>query len=72
MPRGATLLGLCDDQAWITAGCGERLAVLSDGEQVLMARAPVRTAVRLAPAGELRLAGCCGRRLANGSPRAPG
>ena len=57
MPRGATLLGLCDDQAWITAGCGERLPVLSDGEHVLMARSPARTAVRLAPAGELRLAG---------------
>ena len=57
MPRGATLLGLCDPGLWITVGCGERMPVLGDGDQVLMSRSPVRTAVRLAPAAELRLAG---------------
>jgi hypothetical protein len=33
------------------------MPVLADGDQVLMSRAPTRTAVRLAPAAELRLAG---------------
>jgi Zinc carboxypeptidase len=57
MPHGATLLGLCDPEQWITVGCSERMPVLADGDQVLMSRAPTRTAVRLAPAAELRLAG---------------
>ena len=57
MPRGATLAAWVDDQAWITAGCGDALPVLGDGDLVLMAREPVQTAVRLAPAEHLRLAG---------------
>ncbi len=57
MPRGATLLGLVDDESWIAAGCLDRLAVLSSGDLVLLAREPVRTAVRLAPAADLRLSG---------------
>jgi len=57
MPHGATLLGLIDPGQWITVGCSERMPVLVDGDQVLMARSPVRTAVRLAPAAELRLGG---------------
>lgn len=57
MPHGVTVLGLCDPSNWITVGCSERMPVLADGDQVLMARAPTLTAVRLAPAAELRLGG---------------
>jgi hypothetical protein len=57
MPHGATLLALTNPREWITVGCSERMPVLADGDQVLMSRAPIRTAVRLAPAAELRLAG---------------
>jgi hypothetical protein len=57
MPGGVILAGRVDDRAWITAGCDEDLPVLWDGSTVLMAREPVRTAVRLAPAAQLRLAG---------------
>jgi len=56
-PAGAILRGLVDERHWITAGCTGELPVLVDGAEVLLARAPVRTAVRLAPADALRLSG---------------
>ena len=46
-----------DPNAWITAGAPSELPVFYAGSQVLYAKPPVHTAVRLAPADQLRLSG---------------
>ena len=46
-----------DPDAWITVGVNAQLPVLYAGSQVLYAKPPVRTAIRLSPADELRLSG---------------
>jgi len=56
-PQGVTLRGLVDPLAWITSGCDDVLPVMVSGSDVFLAKEPVRTAVRLAAANELRLAG---------------
>ncbi len=56
-PQGAILRAAANPDAWITAGCREDLPVYFEGRGVLLARPPVRTAVRLAPAERLRLSG---------------
>ncbi len=56
-PSGANLRARTDPLAWITAGTPEELAVFYSGSGVLQAKAPVRTAVRLASAEQLRLSG---------------
>lgn len=56
-PRGATLLGECRAESWLTAGSGETLPVLVDGAQVYLSPPGVETAVRLAAAERLRLSG---------------
>ncbi len=56
-PSGAVLRARLDPNAWITAGAGDELPVFYSGSQVLYAKPPVRTAVRLAPAEQLRLSG---------------
>ena len=56
-PSGAVLRARTDPNAWITAGAQSELPVFYSGSQVLYAKPPVRTAVRLAPAAQLRLSG---------------
>jgi len=56
-PYGVTLRGAADDFAWITAGVDPELPVFFAGSSVFLAKEPVRTAVRLAGADRLRLAG---------------
>ncbi|MED6336093.1 MAG: M14 family metallopeptidase [Planctomycetota bacterium] len=54
-PFGVNLLAHTDSDAWITAGCAERMPVPFSGSTVLHARSGV--AVRLATAEHLRLGG---------------
>ena len=56
-PRGVSVLGLVDDDHWITAGGEREMPVDFAGSQVFFAREPVRTAVRLAAQDRLRLGG---------------
>ena len=56
-PSGAVLRARVNSNAWITAGAENELPVFYSGSQVLLAKPPVQTAVRLAPAEELRLSG---------------
>ncbi|HUR26593.1 MAG TPA: hypothetical protein VM509_00285, partial [Planctomycetota bacterium] len=56
-PTGVALRARVDANAWITAGAPEELPVFYSGSQVLYAKPPVRTAVRLAAADQLRLSG---------------
>jgi len=56
-PEGATLRALVDPDAWITSGLDDVLPVLFSGSDVFLAKAPVKTAVRLERAPALRLAG---------------
>ncbi|MEM7309221.1 MAG: M14 family zinc carboxypeptidase [Planctomycetota bacterium] len=56
-PYGVTLLGEVSPRHWLTAGTGEHTPVYFSGSRVFLARPPVQTAVRLAPADELRLGG---------------
>ncbi len=56
-PAGAIVRGLVDERHWITSGCDGELPVLVSGSTALVARDPVRTAVRLGPADGLRLSG---------------
>jgi hypothetical protein len=56
-PSGAVLRARTDPDAWITAGAASEVPVFYSGSQVLLAKPPVRTAVRLAPADQLRLSG---------------
>ena len=57
-PRGTILLGLVDDQHWLTAGVGaDRMPVMFTGDAAYLATDPVRVPVRLAAAEKLRLSG---------------
>ncbi len=56
-PSGAALRAHADPDSWITAGVAGELPVFYSGSQVLYAKPPVRTAVRLAAADRLRLSG---------------
>jgi hypothetical protein len=56
-PQGATLRARVAPDEWITSGLDEVLPVMVSGADVLLAKPPVTTAVRLEPAAELRLAG---------------
>jgi hypothetical protein len=56
-PNGVILRARIDRDHWLSFGCGPRLPVFFDGATALLARDPVRTAVRLAPEAELRIAG---------------
>ena len=56
-PSGAALRAHTDPNQWITAGAPSELPVFFSGSQVLLAKPPVRTAVRLAAADQLRLSG---------------
>ncbi len=50
--------GLVRDDAWMTVGVPAReMPVFVAGDHALLARAPVETAVRLAPADRLHLSG---------------
>jgi hypothetical protein len=57
MPSGATVRGLVDEVAWVTAGAGAELAVLAPRDAVLLSPAEVRCAVRLADEAALRVSG---------------
>src|SRR6185436_426310 len=46
MPQGAILAARTDDRHWLTAGCGQLLPVLYDGDTVLMAAGAVQAPVR--------------------------
>lgn len=56
-PRGATLLGEVDEEAWITSGAGELMPVLFTGRDVFLSDGSARTAVRIAPEDEMRIGG---------------
>ncbi|MCH2105296.1 MAG: hypothetical protein MK291_01490, partial [Planctomycetes bacterium] len=56
-PRGAMLLGEARQESWLTAGAGERVPVLFGGSSVYLTPAGVETAVRFAPAADVRLSG---------------
>jgi hypothetical protein len=56
-PRGVILRGEVNTDAWITAGCDEELPVFFEGGSVFLSELPVRTAVRLAAADRVRIAG---------------
>jgi hypothetical protein len=56
-PAGVFLRGMVRNDAWISAGCDDEMPVFFEGSGALMSRSPVMTAVRLAPADKLRLAG---------------
>jgi hypothetical protein len=56
-PNGVILRARTDLDHWLTFGCNAGLPVFFDGAPVLLARDPVSTPVRLAPAADLRLAG---------------
>ncbi len=57
-PHGAILLGLVDDQHWLTAGVGaDRMPVQFGGDAAYLATDPVRVPVRLAAGPKLRLSG---------------
>ena len=57
-PAGAFLRGEVNSLTWLTAGFNtEELPVYAAGSNVFLAKAPVQTAIRFAPAKTLRLAG---------------
>jgi len=56
-PRGAMLLGEARAESWLTAGAGDRVPVLFGGSSVYLTPAGVETAVRFAPAKDVRLSG---------------
>ena len=56
-PQGATLRALVDPDAWITCGIDAILPVLVAGPDILLAKSPVTSAVRLEQARALRLGG---------------
>jgi len=56
-PRGAMLLGEARVESWLTAGAGARVPVLFGGSSVYLTPAGVETAVRFAPARDVRLSG---------------
>ncbi|UCF17113.1 MAG: hypothetical protein JSW59_06560, partial [Phycisphaerales bacterium] len=56
-PAGAFLAGLINPEHWLGYGLGEKLPVMFRGSRAFMSKHPVRTAVRLADADELRLSG---------------
>lgn len=56
-PQGVMLRAFVDMNAWLTFGYEGELPVFVQGSQVLMSKAPVTTAVRLAAGDNLRLAG---------------
>ena len=56
-PRGVFLRGEIDSDSWISAGCDGEAPVYFSGPEVLLAREPVRTAVRLADRDRLRVSG---------------
>jgi hypothetical protein len=56
-PQGVTLRGLVDPDAWVTTGLDDVLPVLVSSGDVFLSKPPVKTAVRLSPAAELRLGG---------------
>ena len=51
------LLGEARSESWLTAGAGERVPVLFGGSSVYLPSADVETAVRFAPAKDVRLSG---------------
>jgi hypothetical protein len=70
-PQGVFVEARCDVEHWLCFGLPERLPVLVSGSTVLMAARPAETAVRLQPAGSLRLSGLlwpeAAERLADGA-----
>jgi hypothetical protein len=56
-PRGAMLLAEARTESWLTAGAGDRVPVLFGGSSVYLTPAGVETAVRFAPAKDVRLSG---------------
>ncbi|UCG50178.1 MAG: hypothetical protein JSU94_10380, partial [Phycisphaerales bacterium] len=56
-PAGAFLAGVIDPEHWLGYGLGEKLPVMFRGSRAFMSKHPVKTAVRLADADELRLSG---------------
>ncbi len=57
-PAGAFLRGEVNSLTWLTAGFDtEEVPVYAAGSSVLLAKSPVQTAIRFAPAKTLRLAG---------------
>ena len=56
-PTGTFLAGVINTEHWLGFGLGEKLPVMYRGNSAFMSKHPVRTAVRLAPADELRLSG---------------
>jgi len=56
-PRGVMLLGEARQESWLSAGAGERVPVLFGGSSVYLTPASVETAVRFAPAEDVRLSG---------------
>jgi hypothetical protein len=67
-PTGAFLTGVINTEHWLGYGLGDKLPVMIRGSSALMSKHPVRTAVRLADAAELRVSGLlwpeAGQRLA--------
>jgi hypothetical protein len=56
-PTGAFLTGVINTEHWLGFGLDEKLPVMFRGGSAFMSKQPVRTAVRLAGADELRLSG---------------
>jgi hypothetical protein len=56
-PRGTVLTTTLDDEHWLTAGCEPRVPVMFNTDFAYLAKGNVQVAARLAPAGDLRLAG---------------
>jgi hypothetical protein len=56
-PAGAFLRGFVRNDQWITCGATDELPVYFEGSLSLWSRSPVTTAVRFAPAEQLRLSG---------------
>ena len=56
-PSGANLLAEVNTDHWLTAGCGDHMPIGFSGRAVYLSKGRVETAVRFAPAVDLRLAG---------------
>ncbi len=56
-PQGVFLRAHVREDHWLTVGAGSHLPVFFDGSLSLWSRSPATTAVRLAPAADLRLSG---------------
>ena len=56
-PTGAFLAGVINNEHWLGYGLGEKLPVMFRASSAFMSKHPVKTAVRLADADELRLSG---------------